>query len=622
MAITTTDRDPLAGLNPEQREAAAHGDGPLCVLAGAGSGKTRVIERRVRVLLNRGIPPERILLLTFTKRAANEMRERLEQATPHAANITATTYHGFAYSVLREVHADLGLERAPHVIDQDDAKRLLNKLAKENTTRPKPIPGKALLAIHSAAINRSLTLEDAAATEYPDLLDRLDEIAHIRELYRRRKREQHLVDFDDLLIGLHRALSDPKIAPDITGRYDHVLIDEFQDTNRLQGAITWLLAPHRNVTIVGDEDQAIYAFRGAHYGNLKAALEQKGVTVVSLETNYRSDQAILDLANTVLAQMPGKRQKVLRSAAGPGGQPPAAMAFPTATDEAAHVTKHIADLLDAGAPAHEIAVLYRSSYLNIPLQAALLREGVPFKTYGGSSLTSTAHVRDLIALLRMILNPEDRLAVSRVLALHPGIGPATADKIAEVLTYDAPNELDELATTARANQRESLHALANLILECWAGGTNEVVPRLTTYYLPLMEKLYDEPEKRLRDLEAFNDIAAQYHDLAQLVSDLMLDTTTDDGTRVEAVTLSTIHAAKGLEWDHVVLLGANDSSLPHYKVVQEGGPEGVNEERRLAYVAITRARKSLLVTYPTAPAPGREDSQEISRFLEHLAPPE
>lgn len=617
---TTADRDPLAGLNPEQRAAANHDGGPLCVLAGAGSGKTRVIERRVRVLLNRGTPPERILLLTFTKRAATEMRERLEQATPQAAHITATTYHGFAFTLLREIYPELGLERAPTVIDQDDAKRLLNKLAKERNTRTKPIPGKVLLAIHSATINRSLTLEDATGADYPSYLDRLDEISDIREQYRRRKREQHLVDFDDLLIALHRALKDPEIAPTITSRYDHVLIDEYQDTNRLQGAITWLLAPHREVTIVADQDQAIYAFRGAHYGNLKHVLEQKDMTVETLYTNYRSNQAILDLANTVLAQMPSKEKKVLKSTTRPGGLPPVALPFNNVSEEAAYVTRHIRKLLDTGSNPNEIAVLYRSSYLNIPLQAALLRDGIPFRTFGGSSLTSTAHIRDLLAFLRMILNPEDRLAVSRVLTLHPGIGPATADKISELLTFNAAEELDEIAATARANQRESLHAVANLILKVWSGATEDAVSTLIAYYQPIMERLYDDPEQRMRDLNAFQEIASQYQDLSLLVSDLMLDASAEDGTTVDAVTLSTVHASKGLEWDNVVVIGANDSSLPHYKVVNEGGPEGIDEERRLAYVAITRARETLLITYPTAPAPGQENEQEISRFLEHLAP--
>lgn len=619
--MLTTSRDPLEGLNPEQAAAANHDGGPLCVLAGAGSGKTRVIERRVRVLLNRGIPPERILLLTFTKRAATEMRERLEQATPHAANITATTYHGFAFTLLRQIYPELGLERAPTVIDQDDAKRLLNQLAKERNTRTKPIQGKVLLAIHSATINRSLTLEDATGADYPDLLDRLDEISDIRELYRRRKREQHLVDFDDLLIVLHKALSNPEIAPGITDRYDHVLIDEFQDTNRLQGAITWLLAPHREVTIVADQDQAIYAFRGAHYGNLQHVLDQQDMTVETLNTNYRSDEAILDLANHVLGQMHHKHKKVLTTDTRPGGLPPMALPFKNAHDEAAYVTRHIRQLLDTGTPATEIAVLYRSSYLNIPLQAALLRDGIPFRTFGGSSLTSTAHIRDTLAFLRMLINPEDRLATARVLTLHPGIGPATADKISEVLTFNAAEELDELAGTARANQRESLHNIANLISHCWrTGGANEMIQAVIDYYLPIMDRLYDDPEQRRRDLTAFQEIGGQYQDLSLLVSDLMLDSNPDDQTVTEAVTLSTIHAAKGLEYSAVTIIGANDSSLPHYRAVNEGGPEGLNEERRLAYVAITRARETLLITYPTAPAPGQEDEQEISRFIQHLAP--
>ena len=620
MLTTPTTTDPLDGLNTEQRTAANHDGGPLCVLAGAGSGKTRVIERRVRVLLGRGMSPERILLLTFTKRAANEMRERLLEATPEAQNITATTYHGFAYHTLRDIYPHLKLERPPTVIDQDDAKRLLNHLIKTRTAgNQKPIPGKIILTIHSASINRALSLEDAIYATYPDLIDRIDEIQVIRDAYREKKREQHLVDFDDLLLALLKALRDPEVAPYIQERFDHVLVDEFQDTNKLQGHITWLLAPHRNVTIVADQDQAIYAFRGAHYENLDNVLHQRDMTVVTLNTNYRSNQAILNLANDVLAQMPHEHPKVLKAANRPLGRAPAVRSFPDATSEATFVIRQILHLLKQGARPNEIAVLYRSSYLNIPLQARLLREGVPFKTYGGSSLTSTAHVRDAVAFLRLILNPEDRLATSRVLSLHPGIGKATAEKIANDLTWNAAEELDQLATTGRANQRDSFHALANFILKCWTDGdVNNIIQFAIDYYTPLMRQHYDEPEQRERDLQAFRDIAASYNDIGLLISDLMLDADAKQNHSHDTVTLSTIHAAKGLEFPSVIVIGASDNNLPHYKVLQDTG-DGLNEERRLAYVAITRAQENLLITYPTTPAQGKEEPQEISRYLQPFA---
>lgn len=645
----------LAGLNPEQAAAVTHDGGPLIVIAGAGSGKTRVIERRVLHLINQGADPERILLLTFTKRAANEMRERLHGATPLADRIRATTYHAYAYSLIRDLRDELGFTRTPIIIDTDDSVRLLKRLAKDHIDpRYEAIEPKDLLRIHSATINRSLDLEDAILHTNRSYAARHSEIAATLNAYSDHKREQQQLDFDDLLVTLHHALTTPHIASRITSENEHLLVDEFQDTNKLQGDITWLLQPDGRVTIVGDPRQSIYAFRGAHYANMHQALERPDATIINLKRNYRSHKGILDLANSVLSGMPNaSSDDRLEAASDVTGPAPSSRAFDHPHDEADAIREHIQRLLRAGRAPSDIAILARTNHHHTPLQGRLLRAGIPFKTYGGNALTNTAHVRDTIAFIRVILNPEDKLATQRVLELHAGIGPKTAYRIAETLTFNAPEELEHYASSARGAATLSLHSLANLITACWRETrTEKILRNVLAYYKPLLEAAYDKAEERYRDLESFADIAAAYDDLEQLMADLMLDTDPSQGER-DTLSISSIHAAKGLEWPVVIVLSADDDNLPHTRARLEGA-SGIEEERRLAYVAVTRAQNELLITYsryrsphdaaaakeaeearakrgsssansdrggPSGPTPERKTERRISRFMSSISRP-
>lgn len=616
----------LFGLNAQQRAAVTHGHGVLVVIAGAGSGKTRVIERRARYLIESGTPPEQLLLLTFTKRAANEMRERID--AHHAmTGLTATTFHSFAYQMLRELQPHLDYPRVPIVIDTDDSARLLGELARKHDAA-KPLPGRVLHALHSARVNRSLALVDAITRDAPDLLPRADEIRDLIGQYQDVKKERALLDFDDLLTHFEKLLADPNLAPLVTDRFEHVLVDEFQDVNELQAKLTWALAPHRNLTIVGDPSQSIYRFRGARVESLEEALAQQHATVVRLEENYRSDASILALANDVLAQMPAEHRLTLRTSTRPGGRAPEALAFGTPHDEARGALAWVREHQRAGRSLDEIAILYRSSHLNIPLQGLLLRESVPFRTFGGSSLTSTAHVKDVLAFVRVVSNPEDAMAVRRVAVLYPGIGPATARDIADSLTFNAPDDLRAMSEGARGGSAKGMRALADLIELAWRQATfPKLFEVLMEHYQPLLERTYDRVPQRQRDLEALHEIARGYEDGMQLVSDLMLDTSLGDAVddepheRTASLTLSTIHAAKGLEWPFVLVYGASDDHLPHYRSVKEDGEEGLREERRLCYVALTRAQEAVRVSYtrhPNADAPDHEVA--YSRFLTSALP--
>lgn len=623
-------RDPRHGLNDAQAAAVAHEGGPLVVLAGAGSGKTRVIERRVRMLLSRGVRPDAMLLLTFTKRAAAEMRERIGAASPHGAEVLATTFHAFAYQAVRELYPDLGYERAPIVIDQDDQQRLLRDLARRHATSDEePLQGRALREIHEQRRNLGLELDAAIAKVDPRLREHGDAIRDLLGMYEDAKREHQLLDFADLMRHLRTLLREERSAARIHGRFEHVMIDEYQDVNEIQAEIAWLLAPHGNLMLVGDQDQSIYAFRGSRWDYLVRAVQRPEVTTHTLDVNYRSHQAILDTANALLADMPHDHHKRLRSHDGEAGSPPSAALLRDARHEARYVAERIQGAIARGESPNDIAVLYRASHLGIPLQAALLRAGIRFRTYGGNSLTSTAHVRDVIGFLRMLLNPEDQLAVRRSLELHRGIGGKTAREIAERLTFDAPNELRTMDKPGWRGVQESCEALAELIERAWtASGLPGLIDAILDYYQPLMEHRYEDADKRVRDLDSFREIAHGYQDATALISDLMLDAPSgddaDEASQEPRVTLSTIHAAKGLEWPLVVLYAASDDHLPLRRSIEEDGEDALHEERRLAYVAVTRAQRRLMISYtPSAPANGTDPPRSegrseatLSRYLQ------
>jgi DNA helicase II / ATP-dependent DNA helicase PcrA len=586
------DLDPTDGLNPEQVAAVQHVGGPLCVVAGAGSGKTKVIERRVLELMRRGTPPGRILLLTFTRRAANEMRERLAAATPYANEIPALTYHAFAFRTLMKNHRQLGFHTQPTVIDDDDSLRLVRKrMADAGLPSPKEtkrndgtLSAKDTLALLSSHVNTRRPFEE--------LHDRFaGELTKLYDFYVKDKREGNFVDYDDLLILLLRLLREN--AAVVVGDFDHVLVDEFQDTNVVQGEITWLLVPHGNLMLVGDPRQAIYGFRGAVDGNILEAMSRGDVSVVRLVRNYRSHEGVLGLANRVLGD-----HGALVSVDGRVGPDPVFVGFDTVFDEADFVAGSIGRLLAGGVKASEVAVLTRTNALHAPLQARLVRGRIPFRTFGGGSLLRMAHVKDVLAFVRLVLNPKDRLAGLRVLMLYPGVGEKTAEGIVASLDYGAPDVLEHWASVRSKSFGPFLHSLSVLIRSCWAEVRPGAVVRLIVkHYEGLLGSRFDDVKARKQDLEALVELVDAYGDLNEFLGDVMLDVGVSEDDSGEFVSVSSIHAAKGLEWRVVFLLGADDDSMPHWWSMRVGGSGSVAEERRLAYVAVTRAKERLVVSF-------------------------
>ncbi len=640
-------------LNPQQARAATSLRGPMLVIAGAGSGKTRVIEARVAALLEEGVDPTRILLLTFTRRAAAQMLERVTRRQASAERVDGGTFHSFAYRMLVRHYRHVRLPRRPTIIDTDDAANAIASVVDRlgYDLKEGRLPSKRTLqAVFSTATNKRQALEEVVAEMAPDFVDRVDRIREVRRAYARYKLEQAYADYDDLLVFLLLLLKQPQVAPRIQGRYDHVLVDEYQDTNAVQGDIVTRMAePHGNVMVVGDDAQGIYGFRGASHGNIMAFPELfDDAAIVTLETNYRSTQAILDAANAVLATMRERFEKRMTAApeqVGDAGKAPRLNVFPDYDQETSWIADRLQQALEAGEELSRYAVLYRNAYLGIPLQGELIRRQIPFEVYGGQRLVDAAHVKDVLSYLRVVHNPLDELGWMRLLQLIRGIGAVRASRIFRAVTSggntlvpldDGDNPfrrldamIDELS--ASAPYRSDLMMLAKALLGIAAKPTPaEMYEVVLKHYLgTVIKDRYDDHRSRKDDLEQLRVVLGGYRSLESLLADLTLDplagtqvaTPPDDEPETSPVTLSTIHSAKGLEWPHVFVIGLSDGVLPSHRALatvdEHGhGPE-LEEEKRLLYVAMTRAQRELDLAFSLlAPRRGSVVMQELSRFLD------
>lgn len=618
-------------LNPSQLEAVRHGSGPLLVIAGAGSGKTRVIECRARHLVGAGEPASSILLLTFTRRAAAEMIRRSAQGDERCRSIEGGTFHSFANKILRRYAPSLGLPREFTILDKGDAAQAVERCARQLGFRERKerIPGKeTLLAIISGAINRRQPVRDVIEKNYFHFLDQADDIATLAERYQEFKLEIGACDYDDLLVYLCILLREDGMRRRINGKYRYLMVDEFQDTNALQGEITKLLGEHQNVMVVGDDAQSIYRFRGANRENImEFPTAFPGCRTVTLDTNYRSRQSILDLANALLGGMKHFFPKCMKAASSTTGAKPELHVFNDSHDEAEWMAGKIKELRDEGVALSTQAVLYRSTYLSIPVQMALKSRNIPFVVYGGLRFSEAAHVKDLMAHLRVLSNPKDGLAWDRIFQLVEGIGPKKTERLFEEV---AKTEILEGACAAleavSGNYGDSCHGIRSLAVALQgAAGLQTPIEQyeaLLGYYRPLMERYYDDWHERLGDLEAIQEVVTKYRRLDELLADFALEPTKD---RVQAVeerddedekplVLSTIHSAKGLEWRQVFLLGVADGMLPNSRSVDD--EEDLEEERRLLYVAITRAREGLHLSMHNLNRHGNCTLNRLSRFLE------
>ena len=614
-------------LNPSQLAAVTHRDGPILVIAGAGSGKTRTLIYRVARLIESGVPPGAILLLTFTRRASQEMLRRVEHLVGDRTRAVAGgTFHSFANLTLRQFGSAIGLKPNFTILDRSDMEDVVNLLRTRMGlgSRDRRFPKKgAITEAISMARNKRRELGEEIEFDFPHLAEHRDDLVRLASAYDAYKRERGLLDYDDLLYRLAELLEQhDNVRRRLSETYRYVMIDEYQDTNLIQAELVRLLAAtHRNVMAVGDDAQSIYSFRGANFRNIMDFPEIfPGARVVKLEQNYRSLQGILDVANEVISRAADKYTKVL-AAERLGEFRPLLVRAQDEHMQSRFVAERILELREQGVELGEIAVLFRSGFHSFDLELELQRRDIPFIKRGGFKFIETAHIKDVLAHLRVIVNPADAVSWLRALMLVPGVGHRRAERlIEEIVTASEPEQAlmraaESIGSHARAGGGPGSSAggtaaaaarLAALLAELRRGTEArpaDQIARTLEYYLPLMRESYpDDYPKRERDLEHFQTITERYRSLETMLADVALEPPNDSLGDVLAVepeegylTLSTIHSAKGLEWRVVFLIWAADGRFPGPQSV---GAEEVEEERRLMYVASTRARDELYISYP------------------------
>jgi DNA helicase-2/ATP-dependent DNA helicase PcrA len=627
----------LKELNPQQREAVMYGEGPLLVVAGAGSGKTKTLAYRVSYLISHGIQPDRILLLTFTRRAADEMLKRAASAiktkTPAIKSVWGGTFHAIANRILRIYAKSIGLSPDFTIIDRSDAEDFIDVIRHDMgfSKKEKRFPRKrTCLAIYSQRVNGEEDLEAVIEKYFPWCEMWHQELNALFKEYVNRKQRQNVLDYDDLLLYWYYLLQDEGLAESVGGRFDYILVDEYQDTNKVQaGILTGMRRQNKNIMVVGDDVQSIYSFRSATIRNMLDFPKQfPGTQIVTLEQNYRSRIPILETTNELIAQATERYSKDLWSDRSGANKPK----FITCTDEDQQDEKVIDQILDhyeQGIPLRRQAVLFRASSHSITLEFALTRRNIPFHKYGGLRFLETAHIKDLISFLRIIENPRDEIGWFRVLQLLNGVGPATAASVIDHVRRNSFNPSSVAtfkAPPAAVEEMAKLGSLMKDISRLEDEPPSVQIERICRLYLPLMERNYENPEPRAKDIEYLGKLSAGYKSRKQFLADLILDppqSTSDlagKPTRDEDwLILSTIHSAKGLEWDAVYLIHAADGYLP--SDLSTGSTQEVEEELRLAYVAMTRARDFLYVLWPLRyyirhyGLSGRHGFAQRSRFI-------
>ncbi len=621
-------------LNPSQYEAASAVDGIYLIIAGAGTGKTRTLVYRVARLIELGYEPDSILLLTFTRKAANEMMRRASSLLDdRCSKIRGGTFHSFANITLRKFSKALGLDSNFTILDQGDSEDVINLIRSQDQflTKERRFPNKQTLGkVFSLSVNTTRKVEEIIQEEYPHFIPLIDQILSIKKIYNDYKRKNNLLDYDDLLVYLKEFLFNGGLAARaFTSAIKFIMVDEYQDTNHLQAEIVKGLAQYnRNVMVVGDDSQAIYSFRGADFKNIMEFPKLfPDAKIIKLEENYRSYQSILDFANRINHSALEKFEKNLYTRRG-SGPLPNIVAATTENLQSKFIVEKILDLREEGVQLRDIAVLFRSSFHSFDLELELSKANIPFQKFGGMKFVETAHIKDVMAFLRIVVNPRDVISWYRVLLLHEGVGPRTAQKI-----------LDELATAritikAEPDQQPQFNyqKLAPLFYLLYNLQKKKLMPSemlqsVYEYYWDLFKANYDDWNKRKKDLEIFLNIVENYSSVDTLLSDLAIEPIIDSVVDIAAedkenefVTLSTIHSAKGLEWHTVFIIHAVEGYFPSVKSAEN--PEQLEEERRLMYVAATRAKNNLFITYPMN-LYDREAGTTLSkpsRFISEITP--
>ena len=615
--------DPFASLNAEQRAAVEHDIGvaaprPLLVVAGAGSGKTNTLAHRVARLILSGADPQRILLLTFSRRAANEMSQRagnVLQRIIGGSNGTVTlpwagTFHGIGARLLREFARRIGLDESFTIHDRGDSEDLMGLVRHEiglsSTEKRFPLKG-TCLSIYSRVVNGRAPLDEVLRSTFPWCGEWEAQLKTLFGAYVDAKQEQNVLDYDDLLLFWAEMAADPVLGPEIGARFDHVLVDEYQDTNRLQAAILTGIKPGgEGVMVVGDDAQSIYAFRGATIRNILDFPKEfnRPAEVITLERNYRSTQPILDASNAVIAGALERHAKTLWTDRLSDAKPQLVL-IPDEAEQACWVCRRVLEHREAGIALKAQAVLFRAASHSAALELELMRRNIPFVKFGGLKFLEAAHIKDVLAVLRFAQNPSGRLAGFRVVQLIPGIGPATATRIIDAVgeAADPVAALEAFAPPARC--ATDWAAFCALYRRLRAPGLRWPVDieLVKEWYLPHLERMHDDAQVRAADVEQLAALAGGHGSRESFLAEITLDPPEATSDRAgppllddDYLVLSTIHSSKGQEWKSVHVLNVVDGCIP--SDMSTGSQEDIEEERRLLYVAMTRAREHLQLVVP------------------------
>jgi ATP-dependent DNA helicase UvrD/PcrA len=599
-------------LNQEQYKVVSAGDGPHLVLAGAGSGKTRTLVYRVAWLLSQGVSPEKILLVTFTNKAAREMMKRVRSllGLPEDEKISlwGGTFHSLAHRLLRIYGKQIGMATDFVILDAEDSKTLIKEISKEyfKNVEIKHKPSVNLLreAI-SFAINSDISLKESLGIKFPEWKSLLSAFEAIDKDYAKRKKKNKFLDFDDLLFYWKKLTLDPDIMKKFSEKWQHVLVDEYQDTNSIQAEIVYNLAQkHQNIIVVGDDAQSIYSFRAADVKNILEFPDLfKKCKIHKLETNYRSSSEIVNLANNVIKENQNQFFKNLRANKG-GFIKPVLVASKSTREEAYFVADKIEELIEDGMEHKEIAVLFRAANHSQLLEMELNRRGISYEMRGGFRFFERAHIKDVIAYLRIIHNIKDEIAWSRVLKLYEGIGIVTVKKIYEQVSKMRDLE-DLLALNINISGKakvswDQFFQVLKVLEQHKKDSPEKLLKLIIDFYTPYVMAEYTDYRQRKDDLNQLAFFTISYSELELFLAEVALQESfslKSKGDKIQKIVLSTVHQAKGLEWNAVFVLNLSNQGFPHPRCVEQHEYE---EERRLFYVAITRAKEYLFLSYPTS----------------------
>lgn len=631
-----------SALNEQQFSAVTSQSKRLLILAGAGTGKTKTLVYKVARLIENGIPPEQIVLLTFTRRAAKEMMDRatilLDERCQH---IQGGTFHSFCTQILRKYSGHIGYNQEFSILDSSDSMDLIQHVRSSLNIehRTQRFPAKRSLAkLFSLHINKQHDIRVLLQAHYPQFLVHEKEIIELFKDYESYKAKHHIMDFDDLLFNTEKLFVEhPDILERISSTCKHVLVDEFQDTNKIQAILCEHFSSfHQNLTVVGDDAQSIYAFRGSDHENiLRFPNEFADTELIKLEENYRSSPEILDVANAILKQSSKLFDKKLFTNRESSDLPALIKAIDD-KEEAEFIAQLVLHLREHQIDLDQIAILFRNARDSFTLELALQSKNVPFKKFGGQKFTEAAHIKDVLAHVRVLNNPNDTVAWQRVLMLIEGVGPKTAEDLF-LWIQQVQSKKESKASVDTTNwfsnsewMNKSYYNGLNKLGKCLVESSKsnnwyDCIPLIIDYYVPICKDLYDDAPKREEDLAAIHQIAKSYHDVQSFLTDLVLDPITDtvidtleSKDEESPLSLSTIHSAKGLEWKHVIIMQCLDGSIPSTFSLDQD--DLLDEELRLLYVAATRAQDMLYFTYPRTSYRHREGDYltKASRFLDPI----